>query len=212
MVEEGGKLQFVHNSVQEFFAAKYVKTRTEPVAASFYSQILEDGKWMQWQEELSFLKQIDQHRADRYFFTRDYEATFKYLLDGESSVSDDAAIKYLEGMSVKKIEVTRNGLPVTSYVISRTRPDRTYALQVLDSRVFNKLFTGTPWNKGFAADLKSMQRNYLQIAKDIGESELASLIDTIKVIISAQQKECSESLRRVAEEEATTGLINLDGL
>jgi len=212
LVEEGAKLQFVHNSVQEFFAARYVKTRTETVAANFYSQILQGGKWLRWQEELLFLKQIDNHRATKYFFLPDLQATLRILLNDSSTVSTAIAITYLEGMSVKKSIVNRDGRDVTTFGVQRIRQTQTYHLQILDSRVFGKLFGGAPWNKGFLLDPTSMQRSYLQIAKDKGDSDLASLLEFVESVITAQQVEFQADSKRIAEEEKTTGLIDLDGI
>ena len=212
LVEEGNRLQYVHNSVQEFFSAKYVKTRTEAGASSFYRQLLVGGKWLQWSEELVFLRQIDRHRAEKYFFVNDFDTTMKYLLNGEGAFSDAAAVRYLEGMSVRKIESNPKGVPVVSYVINRVRPIQTYALQVLDSRAFNKLFVGTPWTKGFTAEPKSKERTYLAIAADQGQAMYVSTIETVKSAATSLQTEQLESIQRISEAEATTGLINLEGI
>ncbi|MCI0557970.1 MAG: NACHT domain-containing protein, partial [Nitrososphaera sp.] len=146
LVEEGSKLQFVHNSVQEFFAARYVKTQTEPVAASFYAQILTGGKWTHWQEELLFLQKIDAHRATKYFFLPDLKVTLDFLLQGAPSWSSAIATRYLEGMAVKRSIVKRDGKDVSTYFVHRIRSSHTFHLQILDNRVFGKLFSGRAWH------------------------------------------------------------------
>lgn len=212
LVEEGGKLQFVHNSVQEFFAARYVKTQTEPVVASFYNQIRESGKWAHWQEELLFLKQIDTHRATKYFFLPDLKATLEFLEDGAATEGNAMAVAYLEGMAVNRSITKREGKDVTTYFIQRLRQLYTFHLQVLDGRVFGTLFTGKPWNRGFIIEPTSTQRTYLQIARDQGETELASLLQLVGSVVSAQRSEFVTDSQRVADEEKTTGLIDLTGI
>lgn len=209
LLEEGKKFQFVHSSVQEFFAARFVKTRTEPVAASFYKQLVDKSMWIYWQEELLFLKQIDSYRAAKYFFMQDLEKTLQYLLIKNTLTPSDAAIKYLEGMAVVKKMEDRNGMLSPKYNIQRIRKESlTYYLQVLDSRVFTQLFSGV-WNKGFIADGTSTLRTCLQIAKDQSESKYADMLALVASIIASQQNELMTLKRTITNEEKTTGLINL---
>lgn len=210
LLEEGKKFQFVHSSVQEFFAARYVKTRTEPVAASFYKQLTDKSMWIYWQEELLFLKQIDSYRSAKYFFMLDLEKTLKYLLNQNTLTPSEAAIKYLEGMAVAKKMEERNGVFIEKYNIQRIRGNNlTYYLQILDSRVFTQLFSGS-WNQGFKADSTSILRTYLQIAKDKGESKYLEVLTLVSSIISAQQNELQTIKKTILNEEKTTGLIQLD--
>lgn len=208
LVEEGKKYQFVHSSVQEFFAARYVKTRSEPVAASFYKQLSDRHLWISWQEELLFLKQIDSYRAAKYFFKQDLEKTL-LIINTNVNTPADAAIKYLDGMAVvKKIE-DRGGVPTPKYSVQRVRAEGlTYHLQIIDSRVFTQLFNG-PWIKGFAADGTSTLRTYHQIAEDQGAQKYAEILALVATIITAQQNELQVLKRTIANEEKTTGLINL---
>lgn len=209
LLEEGKKLQFVHSSVQEFFAARYVKTRTEPVSASFYKQLVDNGMWVYWQEELLFLKQIDNYRSAKYFFMQDLEKTLQYLLAKNTLTPSNAAIKYLEGMAVAKKMEDRNGVLSSKYNIQKIRKEGiTYYLQVLDSRVFTQLFSGV-WTKGFTTDGTSTLRTYLQIAKDQGEQKYADLLVLVASIITSQQNELQALKRAITNEEKTTGLINL---
>lgn len=64
--EEGSQVDFLHQSVQEFFAARYIVTRPDNVANKFYTNCT-NQKWDQWQQELMFLSRIDSYRASRDF-------------------------------------------------------------------------------------------------------------------------------------------------
>jgi uncharacterized protein len=208
LVDEGNKLQFVHNSVQEFFAARFVKTQTEPVAANFYGQILSDEKWTFWTEELVFLKQIDSYRSTKYFFLPDLGVTLNIVLEGQTSASAAVATRYLEGMAVKKTTTSRDGKTFSRYVVHKIRDRTTFHLQIIDSRVFSTLFI-SGWALGFDKEPTSAQRTYFQIAEDQGQQRLASLLDFTQSVISAQIVEHATETKRVAEQEKTTGLIDL---
>lgn len=211
LVEEGNKLQFVHSSVQEFFAARYIKTRTEPVAASFYKQLLEKIRWSNWQEELIFLKQIDTYRATKYFFLHDLKKTINYLLDAETITPSAAAIKYLEGMSVVKVIEKKDGIVTTKYRIHKLRKFIiTYHLQLIDNRVFLRLFNINAWRNGFNTETAFMQRSYLQVAKDQGGGKLTEILELVTSMISSQQTDLKALYTTIANEESTSGLIDLN--
>jgi predicted NACHT family NTPase len=210
LVEEGKKLQFVHSSVQEFFAARYVKTRTEQVAASFYKQLLDKIRWSNWQQELMFLKQIDSYRATKYFFTHDLKKTIQFLLEDNALSPSTAAIKYLEGMSVMKVTEKKNEIVSTKFQIHKIRKfTLTYHLQLIDNIVFNSLFSSIGWKNGFNNEETVMQRSYLQIAKDHGGSKLPDILELVSSMIIAQQTELKNFQTMITNEESTSGLIDL---
>lgn len=211
LVEEGGKLQFVHNSVQEFFAARFVKIRNDAVAANFYTKLLTDNKWFNWQEELVFLRQIDTHRATKYFFVPDLKKTLTFLLKGATSVSKEIAVKYLQSMSVQKKMIEREGVLGPSYFTHQIRPITTYHLRILDSRTFAQLFA-RGWNSGFVANPDSTERTYLQIAQDQGDSTVDALLSLVTSSISAQQAEYAARLSSIVQDEKISGLNDLDDI
>ncbi|MGQ3851528.1 NACHT domain-containing protein [Pseudomonas capsici] len=198
LIEEGNKLSFVHASVQEFFAARYIKTRTDMVARRFYSQVLEK-KWQQWNEELVFLKQIDSHRAMKYFFMPDIEKARKYLSDGEDTLKKSAVRKYLSGLTVVRRKANQ-----TSYKFwvekVRGEDETFYSLHQFDTQVFAKMFSSSPslphWNAGFMKNPSCDQRSYLEISEDRGV-EFAS-----DVIIYVERLYV----------ELVTGLVRMQGL
>lgn len=61
MQEEGHDVCFSHKSVQEFHAASFVSRSPDIAAAKFY-EWLAKGEWSEWEQELAFLRELDQYR------------------------------------------------------------------------------------------------------------------------------------------------------
>lgn len=178
LLEDGKRLNFVHASVQEFFASRYIKTRTEPIAADFYKKLAE-GKWEEWQQELIFLQQIDDHRATKYFKLPDLEKMLKVVFrlrkieDFSEAISSEVVERYLNELYVVKSIVKRDGVNSTRYFIDKSRKTTTFHHSSLDSRIYNNLFghsrNAFPWTFGFETNPLSLKRSYLEIAKDRGK-------------------------------------------
>lgn len=66
MLEEGfDSINFLHKSIPEFFAASFVKRAPEQTAKKFYEQSIKDHDF--WSTTLSFLKNIDSYRYEKYY-------------------------------------------------------------------------------------------------------------------------------------------------
>jgi len=80
LLREGGQCRFIHNSIQEFHSAAYVRSlRVEGQAARFYSQML-GGAWREWTAELFFLQDIDEYRFKKYFLIPEIENLLRSAL------------------------------------------------------------------------------------------------------------------------------------
>jgi len=72
ILKDGGAYRFIHKSVQEYYAASYIKHRTEYNAQKFYSSFVKlseeelDRRGI-WGQELRFLSEIDQYRYNKYY-------------------------------------------------------------------------------------------------------------------------------------------------
>ncbi|MCG7852713.1 MAG: NACHT domain-containing protein, partial [Methanosarcinaceae archaeon] len=70
ILKDGEYYRFIHKSVQEYYAASYIKHRTEYNAQKFYSGFVElseeelDRRGI-WGQELRFLSEIDQYRYNK---------------------------------------------------------------------------------------------------------------------------------------------------
>lgn len=183
LIEEGKKISFVHASVQEFFAARYIKTRTDIVARRFYNQVLEK-KWQQWNEELNFLRQIDSHRAVKYFYAPDCEKTKGYILNGAAVVTRTAIEKYLNTLTVSRKRLS-NQTP-ERFTVEKFRDENElfYSLNQLDTQVFSKMFgsyVGVPiWSIGFKNNPDCDRRTYLEISEDRGEQFANDIISHVE--------------------------------
>lgn len=67
ILREADDYRFIHKSVQEYYTAAYVKHRPDPVAKKFYEQIIPQGPYGSWQQELLFLSEVDKYRYTKHF-------------------------------------------------------------------------------------------------------------------------------------------------
>lgn len=211
LIEEGKKMAFVHASVQEFFAARYIKTRTDIVAQRFYAQVL-NSKWPLWPEELNFLRQIDSHRAMKYFYIPDGEKTISYILGGQSSVTNDVAIAYLKLLKVVKKPPTTTS--AEKYVVEKKRSNNNFKhLSSIDTQVFSKMFTWSPdapeWMVSFHKNPTSTERTYYDIVVDRGEKFEVGLIQYVVTVIETLQKDLIRMKGLVAKHEEESEFMDL---
>lgn len=211
LVEDGKKFAFVHASVQEFFAARYIKMKTETVASRFYTQLLTDGKWKYWPEEILFLEQIDGFRATKYFLLPDIKNTLQHLHDGNTGTSGFAAIKYLNGMIVRKRKLIRDSKQTFTFYIEPARSIDSYHYKQLDARIHLHLFkpSDKSWNIGFITDPASEKRTYLQIAKDRGFDFFNETIRITEAIIKDMINREINMRNQITQMEAPNTFIDL---
>lgn len=214
LVEEGKKLAFVHLSVQEFFAARYIKTRPETAAASFYSQLVA-GNWEKWQEELLFLRQIDSHRATKYFTIPDLTKTLRHLLKEDTELKLEALERFLNELHVSKSVVNRDGKEVESFTVGRVpREANTFHYKNLASAAFSQLFSTTyqgarPWRFSFAVNPRSSRRTYLEIAADMSPEVTEALKSRIKGLVAQLIRDSEELGRSVSRAEVPRSFMDI---
>lgn len=70
---EGGQGRFVHKSVQEFHTACFIENLSDVKAEKFYGAMVADSGsvWIDWRQELAFLKHLDPIRFRRFAFLPD---------------------------------------------------------------------------------------------------------------------------------------------
>jgi hypothetical protein len=66
LLKEGNDYRFIHTSVQEYYAAVYIKHRLESKASKFYGRLAEENLRI-WKQELYFLSVIDRYRYSKYY-------------------------------------------------------------------------------------------------------------------------------------------------
>lgn len=65
ILREGDEYRFIHKSIQEYYAASYIKDRPDSVKAKFYNDII--GRANEWLGELLFLEKLDCHCFGKHF-------------------------------------------------------------------------------------------------------------------------------------------------
>lgn len=204
LVTEGKKLTFVHASVQEFFAARFIKTRPEPVAATFYEK-MRGGKWQNWSEELLFLAQIDSYRSTKYYGIPDLEDTLKDIMQPNSKIDQPAIDRYLNGLNVvKSISRQDDGKP--HYRLRRNRTLHTRSYQNLDSRIYSILFrtiseNRISWRTGFDANPMRKELTYLQLAQNMGDDVVMKVDAMINGFVNSMLTDLSKMKQVVLHEE-----------
>lgn len=170
--DEGGRIEFLHQSVQEFFGARYVASRPDEVAQRFYQLALGEGKWLQWDQVLRFLNQVDKYRASKYFFIPALESTLGLLesINGVASierlreiVADQIGVKQSVSMSDKGPAL------VIKFFIHQTNARPLFRLDFIHSRLFNKFFGAenvatNAWQTHFDRTTDGQYLSYSQIA------------------------------------------------
>ncbi|WP_296218485.1 NACHT domain-containing protein [Pseudomonas sp. UBA2684] len=215
LVDEGKKYHFVHASVQEFFAARYIKTKADVVAHRFYEQLV-SGKWSSWSEELGFLRQIDAHRALKYFYIPDLNSTIDHLLKDKSEPDSGVVSDYLGSMRVVKKISVRDGKAAVSYYVDKDLSYNCYYMNVLATRLFSSMFSRhvdvhnvLGWSIGFENDPSCMVRTYLEIANDRGKVFTAEIFSKVDAIVRDFLRERNVMQNSVQREENKTSFIDL---
>lgn len=218
LMDDGKKVTFVHASVQEFFASRFIKTRTDPIAARFYSQLLNE-KWMDWQQEILFLQQIDTHRVRKNFITPDMQKTLQNIFQTddieftESQVDQQTISRYLNNLFVVKTFFKRNDTNQAKFHVDKHRDVKTFHYSSLNSRTFYALFSPNPhhksWSSGFDANPESIQRTYEQIAKDRGDEFFKEFTKIVTGSIKNLISDYNKMNQQIQNEETPTDFISI---
>lgn len=135
MQREGVKTNFVHKSIQEFFAASFVRRANDAFATRYYAT--QRQLPVAWRQENAFLMQIDPYRFGRNFFLPEIRAIEAYcglsFTDG-IPVADERVLELLVGDNI--LEVTSDDFldtQVNFHVPSRAGP------------LLNRLIMRTAW-------------------------------------------------------------------
>lgn len=84
IVDEGGKLRFIHKSAQEYHAAAFVRCLPEDGGRQFYKKGATVHGYV-WHPILDFLEQIDRYRFERYYVHPVIEALLSPIRPGSDS-------------------------------------------------------------------------------------------------------------------------------
>lgn len=182
-------MTFVHTSVQEFYSSRYIRGLPEERAKHFYEQLLSEGRWKSWRQELLFLEQMDGHRVRKYFTLPDLRLAVAYIKNEDDAeiASREKALVYLSSLSVKKSYRTSDQIWSYNVVVKPDRPSL-QALDALDARIFGILFSNSPefpsWRIGFDNNPTSFVRSYEEISSDRGNKFREILIQKTVLLLT----------------------------
>jgi hypothetical protein len=66
LLEEGGQYRFIHKSVQEFYAACFLRRKPDKIVRDLYRKLVNPPLYFAWINELKFLSEIDTYRLDKF--------------------------------------------------------------------------------------------------------------------------------------------------
>jgi hypothetical protein len=213
--EEAGRIEFLHQSVQEFFAARYIASRPEEVAQKFYSLAVREEHWQQWDQVIRFLSEVDPYRASRHFYIPVISATLTKF----SALTVNPSPHQLRGLIAAKIGVRqsivaskKDGLQSPKYFIHQLEPQTSYRLEAIHSHLFRRFFSADSvasrkWQPLFDGKTSGQFLSYVQIAEKCGEPNLLdeALLDAITAI-RTELNQHRERVLRFNESSAFMGL------
>lgn len=215
---EGGRIEFLHQSVQEYFSARYVSSRPEDVAKRFYAYMLTDKRWQNWEQVLRFLAQIDKHRSSVHFFIPALRETIAALQPPPNTSQADHARSVVAGtIGVLQAMKKPDGTPYSGprYQLHTLSERTTFRAAFIDSKLFDTLFgtgniTRGKWPALFDKTTHGQYLTYAQIAD--GVSQRTALDKCIEDSISAIRRELASHIERVRMLEDSGKFMGLQSI
>jgi predicted NACHT family NTPase len=210
MQEEGQKYYFVHKSVQEYFAASFIKKSQDDLAIKFYEK-MQGTTWIKWRQELEFLRQIDGYRFAKHFAIPSIETALNKLgckVDDQwQPLPKEKALSLLEGNKAsfhKRGEVYR----ISSLHLAHNRD---YALGVAEQLYIHHIFQIV---KIPAIDMndesKSAPQTTLKILDTLPASdEINGLVNEINRSIEKRHALLTQLKALVKKEDSKNELLQL---
>jgi hypothetical protein len=140
LLEESGQYRFIHRTIQDYYAASFLKNLPEPSATKFYQTCLDESTIVPWRQQLHFLADIDKYRYAKYYLIplcsryMGYEHPLdpNFLLPAEMSLERTKVI-----LNSWDIGFVHNGAPRRTFIgFGRTmdffQNDRSFIKPILD--------------------------------------------------------------------------------
>ncbi len=168
--EDGSNIEFVHQSVREFYAAKYITSRPTSVAEKFYKKLIADGRWRRWDQVTKFLSQLDRYRINQYYHV---PLIKRALRSCHSEVTVAAAPRLREYLSdkcgVRKVTQDGSSKGANKYYAFVNFSDDLPQLSLFNQLIYDFFFgsTGIAWNiwrSAFNENILTESKSYTEIA------------------------------------------------
>jgi hypothetical protein len=99
IVKDGEEYRFIHRSVQEYYAASYIRRKPDVVVQNLYPKIFAEPRCWRFEQELHFLSEIDPYRYHKF-------CVLPYLRNLFSAQDSD----FLESPSQKHFAIVKDRL------------------------------------------------------------------------------------------------------
>lgn len=208
LLEEGGEYRFIHKSVQEFYAASFLRRKPDKVVRKVYAEIIKPALIHDWQNEVNFLREIDLYRVSKF-------AVLPELL--KTLGINESALQVTE-LPASSIEAVKRWLGQLRWTFSETGEVFSAGGLILSSVPGSVITDEIPgvWNRirihldDFAdkriekVGLGPSKRGYAGSWSEIASrsSEQAKILETVATIIAKKLfKEARVVLRQIEREE-----------
>lgn len=167
--EDGNQVEFVHQSVREFFAAKYVSSRPDEIVKQFFYKLGTKGNWRKWDQVVNFLSQLDRYRTSQFYLIP-MTHRFLKLVHSDSSLAAPPRLREISSHAgVKKNEKKQQPDKRANFVAYRNYPDDSPHWENINTQLF-QLFFGPSgiatnrWVGAFDSVTLGQSKNYTEIA------------------------------------------------
>ncbi len=131
MMRDGIKTAFIHKSIQEFFAAFFVKHNNDEGMAKKIYESIRGQKLLTWAEELRFLAKIDEFRFQEYFRLPAIDALFdtmKFDPSRKVGVSKASLREFFAKLHAQFLTFNTAGKSFNYVLIANDSPDLNHAV------------------------------------------------------------------------------------
>ena len=181
LLEESGQYRFIHNTVQDYYSASFIKSLPEPSVVKFYEACLDQSRAKNWLLELHFLLDIDPYRHTKYFILSQCSKAMGY----EHEL--DRTFLHPEEISLDR---TRNILGNWQLSLSHDKDDNPYCSSIYfgDTLAFWGRRAGDiSTHDLFSCDYTQVMANIVSGKIAINNSKPPTITDATRIKITANQ-------------------------
>lgn len=100
ILKDGFYYSYLHKSIQEYHAANFIRSLPENKVKEFYKSIIENGKWRKWDQQISFLAELDNYRYNKYFVSSSCQYAKKILFSNNEKIKHSLISEFLSETNI----------------------------------------------------------------------------------------------------------------
>ncbi len=138
MAPDGLRTAFIHKSIQEFFAAFFIKDFTDTSLVAQFYRALRQQKLLTWSQEISFLEQLDNDRYVEHFLLPsidEFLLNIGYSKTSRMKLTKASLYEFLNKLSIIGVQ------PIAS-----SQSAKTILVISIDSDIFNETTQRFVWH------------------------------------------------------------------